>query len=159
MTIISSWDVNIYTKKCIYTIQYVCSTAIALKRHQLIGESIPCSITVRQCEANRNTVDPLLGYRGHPSTMATHLIHYYIITDYTLISLLPKPTSLMLPSLLGSRSDHYVRTDSFLATNLMHCEIRKEHDQVLLHTDYQPSVSLVTTADYFDMVTHLEVFL
>ncbi len=104
MTIISSRDINIYTKKCIYTRRYVCSTAIALK-HQPEGK-FSCSITLRQCEANRNTVDPLLAtthYRGHPSNMATHLIHYYTITDYTLISLLPKPTSLMLPSLLGNR--------------------------------------------------------
>lgn len=41
---------------------------------------------------------------------------------------------------------------------LMHCEVREEDDKVLLHSDDQTSVSLVSSSDHLHVVSHTEVF-
>ena len=41
----------------------------------------------------------------------------------------------------------------------MHCEIREQNDDVILHTDYQPSIILISPCNHFHMVSHLEELL
>jgi len=41
----------------------------------------------------------------------------------------------------------------------MHCEIREENNDVILHTDYQSCVILISASYHFHMVTHLEELL
>lgn len=40
----------------------------------------------------------------------------------------------------------------------MHCEVREEDDEVLLHSDDEAGVALVSPSDHLDVVAHAEVF-
>ena len=44
------------------------------------------------------------------------------------------------------------------STHFVHGKIREEDNDIVFHTDDESSVTLVTTCDHFDMVSHFEEF-